>query len=120
MDDSNVFEAGTVTPMFQVEFDTVLGGGHRLSDDAITALIETLVDDLDELGLEPSVQTERRGDELGVSLTLMTSDEQAVDALEHGITALKAAFHGAGIGTPGLVVPRDLRSRVVSIGPAKV
>ncbi len=77
-----------------------------------------LVDDLEKAGLDPSVETRRLGDDVEVSVRLNTADDHEVDALEHAIVALKTAFHAAGIGTAGLIAPRDLRSRVLPLQPA--
>jgi hypothetical protein len=55
-----MFEASTVSRMFVVEIVATLGAARRLSDDEISDLIETMVDDLDRLSLEPSVGTSRQ------------------------------------------------------------
>ena len=104
--------------MFLVEIEVVLGTGRRLGDEEITALIEAVVDDLDRLPLEPSVGTCRVGDDVRFTVGVTVDQEEEFEALTAGVAAVKAAFHAAGVGTAGLVVPRDLRSRVVPLQPA--
>jgi hypothetical protein len=112
-----VFGADTVKSMFLVEIDLTLGSERRLADDEITDIIESVVDDLDRLPIEPSVGTSRVGDHVHVTVGVTVDEEEEFDALAFGVAAVKAAFHAAGVGTAGLVVPRDLRSRVVPLQP---
>ncbi|HSH58473.1 MAG TPA: hypothetical protein VK988_02310 [Acidimicrobiales bacterium] len=56
-----MFSAGTVNKVFVVEFVATLRAECPLSDDAITDIIETVVDYLDRLQVEPSVGTARNG-----------------------------------------------------------
>lgn len=114
----DMFEAGTVNRMFVVEMVATLGAGRRLSDDEITDLIEAVVDDLDRLSLEPSVGTSRQGDDVDVTVAVTVSEAQELEALTLGVSAIKAAFHAAGIGTAGMIAPRDLRSRVLPLQSA--
>lgn len=107
-----------MTGVFLVRIEATLESGRRLTDDEITDTIETMVDELDELPVEPSVSTHRIGDYLGVAIEVTVDEEEEFEALAFGVTTIKAAFHTAGIGTAGLVVPRDLRSRVVPLQPA--
>src|SRR4029453_17790318 len=58
-DDLHLFEAGTVSVMFLVEVIATLACDRRLTDDEITDLIESVVDQLDDQALEPSVGTAR-------------------------------------------------------------
>lgn len=107
-----------MTDMFVVEIDVTLGSHRRLTDDEITDMIETIVDDLDRLPIEPSVSTHRVGDDLNLVVSVTVEEDEELDALAFGVAAVKAAFHAAGIGTAGLTVPRDLRSRVLAHQPA--
>lgn len=100
--------------MFLVEIEAVVGMGRRLSDDEITDLMEAIVDDLDDLNLEPSVGTCRVGDDVRFTVGVVVDGEEEFDALSHGVPAVKAAFHSAGLGTARLLVPRELHSRVVA------
>ncbi len=100
--------------MFLVEIEAVVGMGRRLSDDDITDLMEAIVDDLDDLTLEPSVGTCRVGDDVKFTVGVVVDREEEFDALSDGVSAVKAAFHSAGIGTARLFVPRELHSRVLA------
>jgi hypothetical protein len=113
-----VFKAGTVTDMFLVEIVAMLGCDRRLNDGEITDMIETVVDDLDRLSLEPSVGTVRVGDDVEITVSVTVDEREEWDALTRGVSALRAAFHAADISTAGLVVPRDLRSHVTPLMPA--
>jgi len=104
--------------MFLVEVDVTLGMGQRLTDDQISDLIEIVVDDLDQQSMDPSVGTGRIGDDVAFLVGVTVDRDEEFDALTAGLTAVKAAFHAGGIGTAGLVVPRQLRSRVVPLQPA--
>lgn len=110
-----MFKTGTVIHMFLVEIVATLGSERRLTDDEITDLIEALVDDLDRMSAEPSVGTVRTGDDVELTVSVSVDEREEFDALTHGAWAIKAAFHAAGIGTAGLLVPRDLRFRVNSL-----
>lgn len=99
-------------PMFLVEVDATLRGAP-LTDDQITDMIETIVDDLDRLPLEPSVGTRRVGDQVLVTVGVTVDENDEFEALTFGLAAIRAAFHAAGLGTAALGVPRDLRSRVM-------
>lgn len=114
----HMFEASTVSRMFVVEIVATLGAARRLSDDEISDLIETMVDDLDRLSLEPSVGTSRQDEGVDVTVTVTVGEVEELEALTLGVSAIKAAFHAAGIGTAGLISPRDLRSRVLPLQSA--
>lgn len=104
--------------MFLVEIDVTLRTDRRLSDDEITDLIETLVDELDGQPIEPSVGTQRVGDDLRVTVGVTVDVEAQFDAMALGVTAINAAFHAAGVGTASLAGPRDLHSRVLPLQAA--
>lgn len=98
--------------MFLVDIVATLGSDHRLADDEITDIIEAVVDDLDRLLLDPSVGTVRVGDDVEIAVSVTVDESEEWDALSTALSAAKAAFLAAGIGTEGVVVPRDLRSQV--------
>jgi hypothetical protein len=104
--------------MFLVEIDATLASDHRLTDDEITDLIEGVVDDLDRLPVEPSVGTRRVDDEVVFNVVVTVDEEEEFGALAFGVGVIKAAFHASGIGTAQLIVPRELRSRVIPLQPA--
>ncbi len=104
--------------MFIVEIDVVVGMGRRVGDDDITDIIEAVVDDLDQQGLEPSVGTSRVGDDVRFTVGVTVARDEEFEALGDGVAAVKSAFHAAGMGTAGFGVPRDLRSRVQPLQPA--
>lgn len=95
-----------------------LGSDRRLADDEITDMIETVVDDLDLVALDPSVGTVRVGDDVEVTVSMAVDEPDEWNALTRGVSAMRTAFHAAGIGTAGLVVPRDLRSHVTPVQAA--
>jgi len=100
--------------MFLVEIDLTLGMGRRLSDDEITDLMEAVVDDLDELELEPSVGTCRVGDDVRFTIGVIVDREEELEALAAGSVAVKGALNAAGVEAAHLLVPRELQSRVVA------
>lgn len=104
--------------MFLVEIEAVVMMARRLTDDEITDLIEMVVDDLDQLPMEPSVGTERLGDEVRFTVGVTVDQEEEFDALAAALAAVKSAFHAAGVGTAGVGGPRELRSRVQPLQPA--
>ncbi len=110
-----VFTTDTVSKVFVVEIAATLGAVRRLTDDDITDIIEAVIDDLDRLPVEPSVGTVRNGEDVDVTVTVTVDQVQELDALAYAISAVKAAFRAAGIGTAGLVPLRDLRSRVLPL-----
>ncbi|MGI8983215.1 MAG: hypothetical protein ACR2HM_01565 [Acidimicrobiales bacterium] len=104
--------------MYLVQIVATLAMGHRIADDAITDLIEALVDELDGLDLEPSVGTGRSGDNVTFTVDVTVDQAEEFEALTVGVAAIKAAFRAAGVGTAQLPVVRDLRSRVMPMQPA--
>ena len=73
--------------------DVRLGSAEgRLNEGAITDLIEKVVDELDQLAVEPSVSTRRMGDEIDMTIGVVVDDEDEFEALRHG-----AAIIGAGL-----------------------
>ncbi len=104
--------------MFLVEIEVVLGMGRKLDDEEITDLIEAVVDDLDQLSVEPSVGTARIGDDVKFTVAVTLDEPEEFEALTAGLGAVKAAFQAAGVGTSPFGVPRDLRSRVEPLQPA--
>ena len=104
--------------MFVVELVATLGAGRRLTDDEITDLIELVVDDLDRDRLQPSVSTVRLGDDVEMTVSVAVDAPDEISALDHAVSAVRAAFRTADIGTSGGVVPRDLRSHVSPLQPA--
>ena len=107
--------------MFCVEVDVRLGStGTPLSDDEITDLIEKVVDELDHLPVEPSVGTARAGDDIDMTIGVVVDDEDQFEALRHGVAIIRTGLHAAGMGTAGLVVPRDelMRSSVRALEAA--
>lgn len=107
-----------MSSVFLVEIDLNLDSSRRLTDDEITDLIESLVDGLDGVDAEPSVGTERMGQDLHITVGVTVDVDEEFDALARGVALIKTAFESAGIGTAGLVVPRDLQSRVLPLQAA--
>lgn len=104
--------------VFRVQVIVVLGSDHRLDDDEITDMIEAVIDDLDHLALEASVATTRVGDDVEMTVELGVDQSEELDALAHGISAMKSAFRTAGIGITGAARPRELRSHVTPLQAA--
>lgn len=107
--------------MFLVEVDVTMGIVQRLTDDEVTDLIETLIDELDHLPVDPSVGSSRNGDDLDITVGVVVDDDGSLDAMAHGLAIIKTAFHAVGVNTANLGVPqglRDLRSRVSVLQPS--
>ena len=98
--------------MYRVELVATLAGDRRLTDDGITDLIESVADELDQHSVEPSVGTQRAGDDVEMTVSVSLDNLEEWDALARGLSAVKAAFDSAGIRSAGPVQPRDLRSHV--------
>jgi hypothetical protein len=113
-----MFDGGTVSDVFRVEVIVVLGSNRRLDDDEVTGMIEAVIDELDRLPVEPSVATARVGDDVEMTVELSVDQSEEIDALAHGIAAMKGAFRTAGIGIAGTAQPRDLRSHVTPLQAA--
>jgi hypothetical protein len=94
--------------VFLVELDATLRPAQPMSDDDITDLIETIVDELDHLPVEPSVGSVRRGDEIDLTVGVVVDDDGSIDAMTHGLAVIKAAFHAAMLDTSELGVPVGL------------
>ena len=77
-------------------------------------VMDTVVDDLEELSVEPSVGTRRVGDDVEFTVDVTVDENDEFEALTVGLAAIKAAFHAAGVGTANFPVSRDVRSRVVA------
>jgi hypothetical protein len=107
-----------VTAVFLVETTLTLDSGRRLTDDEITDLVETVIDQLDDLTTEPSIGSERVGSDLRITVEVTIDEDEELDALPLGLAAIKTAFQAAGVGAAGVVVPRDLRSRVLPLQAA--
>jgi hypothetical protein len=113
-----VFEAGTVSVMFLVEVIATLACDQRLTDYEITDLIESVVDQLDEQALAPSVGTARVGDDVEIRVVVTMPDPVGWEALTQGLAAVRDAFRAADIGPVGVGTPRDLRSHLTPLQPA--
>lgn len=116
-DDPHLLKAVTVRAMFLVEIEAMVASGHRLSDDEITGLVESVVDDLDRLPVEPSVATRRVDNDVRFTVGVTVDEVEEFDALTLSVGIIKAAFYTAAIGTAELV-PHDLRCRVMPLQPA--
>jgi hypothetical protein len=70
--------------------------------------------------VEPSVGTARVGDDIDMTIGVVVDDADQFEALRHGVAIIRAGLHGAGMGTAGLVVPREdlLGSSVRTLEPA--
>lgn len=71
--------------MFLVEINQRLGSDDgRLTDEAITDLIDKVVGELDQLAVEPSVSTCRVGDDIDMMIGVGVDDADESEALCHG------------------------------------
>ena len=103
--------------MFLIEVTALVDTRRRLSDDAITDVLEAIVDDLDARSLEPSAGSERVREDIEITVVVTVDELEEFDALASATSAVKAAFQAAGIdGTR--MVPRDLRFRTMPLQPA--
>lgn len=112
-----LLDPGTVRVMLLIEVVAVVVAPHRLTDDQVTDLIETIIDDLDARSLEPSVGSARVDDDLEVTVTVAVNESEEFDALTRATSAVKTAFQSAGIGAAGMAI-RNLRSRTMPLQPA--
>jgi hypothetical protein len=101
-----------------VEVIATLACDRRLTDDEITGLIESVVDELDEQELAPSVGTARVGDDVEIRVVLTMPDPVGWEALTQGLAAVRDAFQTADVGSAGVGAPRDLRSHLTPLQPA--
>ena len=103
--------------MFLVEVIATLACDRRLTDDEITDLIESVVDQLDDQALEPSVGTARIDDDVEITVVVTMPDPIGCEALTQGLAAVRDAFQTADLGPAGVGSPRDLRSHLTPLLP---
>lgn len=99
--------------MYLVEIVATLAMGRRMTEEELDHVIDALIDDLDELGLEPSIGTRRLGDDVRFTVDVTVDQAHEFDALTAGVAAIKSAFHAADVGTARFPVPKELHSRVL-------
>lgn len=90
--------------MYVVGCEVTLAGAS-LDANAVTDLIEVVVDELDRVVSEPSVSTSGTGGEVVMTVEVTVDEPDEVEALHAGFSAIRSALHAAEVGTPGMVVP---------------
>lgn len=87
--------------------DVRLGSADgRLTDEAITDLIEKVVDELDQLAVEPSIGTHRVGDDIDMTIGVVVDDEDEFEALRHGAAIISAGLRSTdGPGAERMSMP---------------
>ena len=92
--------------MYLVEAVLLLGSPQPFTDDAVTDLIERLVDELDGLPVEPSVGTTRLPDgQLQMIVGVVIDQESQLAAAAEGTAIITAGLKKVGIGDPKGLVP---------------
>jgi hypothetical protein len=111
-----MFGAGTVkhVPRILVELDARLTPHERLSDDAITDIIEAVVDVLDALAVEPSVGTTRAGDAVDVKVSLVVEAPNEMAAVRMAAPLIEDAFARVRLDTTELFSGLSLRSSALA------
>ena len=111
-----MFGAGTVThvPRILVELDARLTPHKRLSDDAITDIIEAIVDALDALTVEPSVGTTRAGDAVDVRVSVVVEAPNEMAAVRMAAPLIEDAFALVRLDTTELFSGLSLRSSALA------
>lgn len=109
-----------MTRVFFVEIVVTVCGGRVMSDDAVTDLIEVLIDELDQFGVEPSVGTMRNGDEVDVTVGVVIDDDGAIDAMAQALAMIRSALDVAGVHATEGTGPRMRRitSQASAMQPA--
>jgi hypothetical protein len=108
--------AGTVrrVPRILVEFDARLTPHERLSDEAITDIIEAVIDHLDELTVEPSVGTTRADKVVDFRVSLIVHATNEMAAVRVATRLIDDAFSRARIDASGLSGGISLRSTALA------
>lgn len=91
--------AGPAVARILIELDARLTPHERLSDNAITDLIEAVVDGLDALAAEPSVGTARAADEVDVRVSLVVEAANEIAAVRGAAPIIEAALARAQVDT---------------------
>lgn len=101
--------------------DVLLGAHDRpLTDDEITDLIEKIVEDLDLMSVEPSVGTERVGEDVAMTIGVLVFDELfEVKAMAKGAATIATTLEKV-LGVPALnfVSATNAHARARQLEPA--
>jgi hypothetical protein len=95
--------------MFVLGCELTLRSDEPLSADDVADLVESFVDELDKLGLNPDVSTRGTGTEVNMVVEVESDVEVEMDAFVTAFTSIKSALHCAGVHTGRMVVPTDIR-----------
>ena len=92
---------------------TLAAESEPLSPDAVSDLLAAVLDELDELGMSPSVASEGVGRAVDVVIDVdyeLDPGETAMDGYSRGLSTVRTALHAAGLGTAGMAKPTNLAS----------
>jgi hypothetical protein len=105
--------------VFLVEMDVRIGSHDGFSNDAVTELIERVVDELDHLPVDPSVGTARVGEALDMTIGVVVDDPDEFSALRAGAATIAVTLETVlGAGISNLVADAGLRGSVRQLQPA--
>jgi len=108
--------------VFLVELDVFLGSrGKPLTDDEITDLIEAVVDELDQLPVQPSVGTQRLDEGIEMTIGVFVDTDDAFEALRLGTANIGAGLKktiGAAAAGDVIAGRHGMRSSVRTLQPA--
>lgn len=100
---------------------TLASDQEPLTADGVTEILAAVLDELDGLGMTPSVTSEGVGATVDVDICVgyeLGPNEDAMDGYQRGFTAVRSALHAAGLGTPGLAVTTRVDSSFRQPEPA--
>ncbi|MCU1355192.1 MAG: hypothetical protein JWM89_610 [Acidimicrobiales bacterium] len=95
--------------MFVLGCELVLRSDVPLSATDVTDLIESFVDELDNLGLSPDVSTKGTGTRVEMTVEVETDEPVEMEAFVYAFTSIKSALHCAGVHTGRMVIPTEIR-----------
>lgn len=101
-------------PRILVELNARLTPHERLGDDAITDIIEAVVDGLDDLAVEPSVGTTRAGDAVDFTVSLVVEAANEMAAVRIAAPLIEDAFARAQLESTELFSGLSLRSSALA------
>ncbi len=117
----DVGASGSVAGMYVVGLAltvTPIDAAAPITPDAVTDMVEAIVDRLDEQGLVPDVGAEGFGPEVKLRIEVLVADDSEARALVSGVTAIEQALEAAGIEPEGMGSPSHLEPSVKILEPA--
>lgn len=103
-----MLSSSTVRAMYTIGVEADLVSDRALTADDVTDLIEVLVEELDNLAIEPSVGTTGTGQTVRVRIELGIDAPDEMDALTRGFTAIQTAMRAASVKISTEIAPSQL------------